>query len=97
MVEQGAGQKVLQLQGEPEEFPEEGAVGGGKESKGDRGGGLGEEAMVHGLGKTQKEGQRRDRTEEHQGVVEQGKEVVQARESEKHPGEPVKNPPGGTE
>ena len=45
-----------------------------------------------GLGKTQKEGQRCDRTEEHQEVV-GGEEDWQTCESEQHPGEPVKNPP----
>ena len=45
--------------------------------------------MDQGLGKLQKEGQRGDRAEEHQ--------EVQTRESEEHPGEPVKNPPGENE
>ena len=51
-MEQGAGQKVLQPQEEglPEEFPEEGTVGGGREAKGDWDGGLGEGATVDGLG-----------------------------------------------
>ena len=49
MVEQGAEQKVLRPQ-EDEEFPEGGAVGGGREAKGDRGGGLGGGAIMNGLG-----------------------------------------------
>ena len=47
---QGAEQKDLQPQGDhAEEFPEDGAVGVGREAKGDRGGGLGE-GTVNGLG-----------------------------------------------
>ena len=34
---------------------------------------------------------------EHQKVLGKGDEEVQARESEQHPGEPAKNPPGETE
>ena len=50
--------------------------------------------MGWGLGKLQKEGQRCDRAEEHQEVVGKVEEEGQTRESEQHPGEPVKNPPG---
>ena len=49
------------------------------------------------LGNLQKEGQLCDKAEEHQEVVGKGEEEVQTRESEKHPGEPVKNHPGKTE
>ena len=49
--------------------------------------------MGWGLGKLQKEGQRSDRAEEHQEVMGKGEEDVQTRESEQHPGEPVKKSP----
>ena len=52
--------------------------------------------MGWGLGKSQKE-ERGDRAEEHQEAVGKGKEEVQTHESEQHPGESVKNPPGEIE
>ena len=51
MVEQGAGQKVLQHRREYQKSSPKGeTVGGGREAKGDWGGGLGGGATVNGLG-----------------------------------------------
>ena len=53
--------------------------------------------MAWELGKLQKEGQRCNTAEEHQEVVVKGEGEGQTNESEKHSGEPVKNPPGEIE
>ena len=92
MVEQGAGQKVLQKQvgRMSEEFPEEGAVEGGREAKGDRDGGLGE--WARGFGRYRRRVSGVTGLRNIRGWWE--RERVQARESEQHPGEPVKNLPG---
>ena len=90
--------KVLQPQEEEDQksCAEGGAVERRQRGEEDRGGGLGGGATVNGwwLGKIQKEGQRSDRAEEHQKVVEKGEEdEVQARESEQHSGRACEESP----
>ena len=53
--------------------------------------GRGSNSERAGLGKTQKENQWSDSTEEHLRVVGKGEEGMQAHQSEQHPGELVKN------
>ena len=79
--------------GVSEEFPK--GRNSGRRQRGERrlGWWIGRESNSEraGLGKTQKENQWSDSTEEHLRVVGKGEEGMQAHQSEQHPGELVKN------